>query len=125
MQLRMPFRLPDNSEAMLVICSESCRIVSQDIRKNLFVALLPCCVKRRRKEGFGNSLSSASKVNIRTDDTDMIESMCIRGKWGHALETNDCVIAGPHSDMKNVSWCESFDIRTFGFDTEWCVEQRK
>src|SRR5215813_10918552 len=99
----MPVCLPNDSKAMLVIGSERCRVVSQDVRKNLFVVFTLCCLERRRKQGLGDSLPPASEFHICTDDTDMIESVCVGGKWGHALKTNDCVISCPHSDMKNVA----------------------
>src|SRR5262245_41616117 len=107
---------------MLLISSERCLIFSPDIRKDLFVALNPCRLKSHRKEEAGYSLSSASKVNIGTDDTDMIESVGVSRKWGHALKPNDCLVAATHGDMKNVASRESRYIRTFSFDAEWCVE---
>src|SRR5437773_4444011 len=124
-KLRMPLRLADDSEAVLLVRSEGHRIVGPDIRKDLFVTLPPCCFEGGRKEAFGDPLPPASEVNIGPDYPDMIEGVRVGCKRRHALKTDDDVVGGPHRDVKDVAWCESFDIRTLGLDRERCVEQRQ
>ena len=42
-------------------------------------------------------------VQIRADDADMVEGLCVGCEWRHALETDDDVVAGTHGNVKDRS----------------------
>src|SRR5215471_10618109 len=114
----------DDSEAVGLVCGERCGVVLANIGKYLLVALLPRSLECDRKQALGDALPPASKIDISADDPNVIEGVRVRGKRGHALEPDDTVITGAHGDVENVTVRESCDVRTFGFDSERCVEQR-
>src|SRR5262245_4582284 len=114
----MPLRHSHDPEAVFLVRGQGRRVVCPDIREDLFVAFPPRHLKCGRKKTFGDAMPSACKINIGTDNANMIESVRVCGKRRHALKADYRLVAGPYGDVKDVTVGEARDVRTFGFESE-------